>query len=195
MEAAIRAVRRQGPKRLVLAVPVAASDTLERLRPEVDEVVCLESSRYLTAIGFWYEDFQQTTDEEVLELLRRAREAAEVAPAAAHAPRSAGSRRRAQRPDPPGGAQGAGAGGAPPSTFSRQHYRELSADETEARERGWESRGSPVEGPSLREAEQEAESAPPPPSAEHVAPAHRVHAEPAHPEHFEPSRRRRPAGS
>lgn len=76
MQAAIRAVRGRGPKRLVLAVPVAASDTLERLRPEVDDVVCIESTPYLSAIGLWYRNFGQTTDEEVIELLQRAHEAA-----------------------------------------------------------------------------------------------------------------------
>lgn len=78
MQAAIRAVRRRGPKRLVLAVPVAATDTLERLRPEVDDVVCLVSAPDLVAIGMWYRDFDQVSSEEVQELLQRAREPAEA---------------------------------------------------------------------------------------------------------------------
>ena len=72
MEAAVRATRRANPKHLVLAVPVAPPDTIERLRPQVDEVVCLATPRLFDAIGTFYEDFRQVTDEEVVELLRRA---------------------------------------------------------------------------------------------------------------------------
>jgi putative phosphoribosyl transferase len=79
--AAIRAVRRRGPKKLVLAVPVAPADTLENLGSEVDEVVSLECPRSMPAIGRWYRDFAQVTDDEVVELLQRSREPAEaVAP-------------------------------------------------------------------------------------------------------------------
>jgi putative phosphoribosyl transferase len=72
MEAALRATRRAGPDRLVLAVPVAPPDTLERLRPEVDEVVCLMVPGFLGAIGAFYRDFRQLDDAEVIELLQRA---------------------------------------------------------------------------------------------------------------------------
>jgi putative phosphoribosyl transferase len=72
MEAALHATRRAGPKRLVLAVPVAPPDTLERLRPEVDEVVCLMVPAFLGAIGSFYRDFRQLDDGEVIELLRQA---------------------------------------------------------------------------------------------------------------------------
>jgi putative phosphoribosyl transferase len=71
--AAVEALRLRGPKRLVLAAPVCAAQTAELLRPGVDELVCLESPTDLGAIGFWYRNFQQTTDEEVVELLERAR--------------------------------------------------------------------------------------------------------------------------
>ena len=71
--AALRAIRRGRPRRLVLAVPVAASSTLASLRREADEVVCLDSDPYLTSIGAYYVDFQQTTDDEVIDLLERAR--------------------------------------------------------------------------------------------------------------------------
>jgi len=71
--AAVEALRLRGPRRLVLAAPVCAAQTAELLRPGVDELVCLESPTDLGAIGFWYRDFQQTTDEEVVELLERAR--------------------------------------------------------------------------------------------------------------------------
>jgi putative phosphoribosyl transferase len=73
VRAAIRAVRRCRPKRLILAVPVAAAGTLESLRPEVDEVVCLDADPDLLAIGEHYQDFRQTTDDDVLDLLEQAR--------------------------------------------------------------------------------------------------------------------------
>jgi putative phosphoribosyl transferase len=72
MEAALHATRRANPKHLVLAVPVAPPDTIERLRPQVDEVVCLATPRVFGAIGPFYEDFRQLTDDQVIDLLRRA---------------------------------------------------------------------------------------------------------------------------
>jgi putative phosphoribosyl transferase len=74
MEAALHAIRRAGPKRLVLAVPVAPADTIERLRPQVDEIECLIAPRYLGAIGMFYADFRQLSDDNVVDLLRRAAE-------------------------------------------------------------------------------------------------------------------------
>jgi putative phosphoribosyl transferase len=72
MEAALHATRRANPKRLVLATPVAPPDTIARLRPQADEVVCLATPRLFAAIGAFYEDFRQLSDEEVVDLLRRA---------------------------------------------------------------------------------------------------------------------------
>ena len=72
MEAALHATRRAGPRRLVLAVPVAPPDTLERLRPEVDEVVSLLVPSFLGAIGSFYRDFRQLPDEDVIRLLEDA---------------------------------------------------------------------------------------------------------------------------
>jgi predicted phosphoribosyltransferase len=72
MEAALHATRRANPKRLVLATPVAPADTLERLRAQVDEVVCLATPRLFGAIGAFFEDFRQLSDEDVVDLLRRA---------------------------------------------------------------------------------------------------------------------------
>jgi len=63
--------RLRGPKRLVLAVPVAAPDSLDRLRAHVDEVVCLSTPEDFRAVGMFYEHFAQTTDEEVIALLDR----------------------------------------------------------------------------------------------------------------------------
>ncbi len=78
MRAALRAVRRRGPRRLVLATPVAAPEAIADLRSEVDEVVCLSMPAYLGGIGAAYDDFHQLGDEEVRELLARAgRERAE----------------------------------------------------------------------------------------------------------------------
>ncbi|MCA1688262.1 MAG: dienelactone hydrolase family protein [Actinobacteria bacterium] len=71
--AAVKALRRLEPRLLVLAAPVCAAQTAELLGPEVDELVCLETPPDLGAIGFWYRDFSQTSDEEVIELLERAR--------------------------------------------------------------------------------------------------------------------------
>jgi predicted phosphoribosyltransferase len=70
--AAIRSLRLQKPRRLVLAVPVCASETAERLRSEVDDLVCVSVPRYFRAVGIWYRDFAQTSDEEVVDLLKRA---------------------------------------------------------------------------------------------------------------------------
>lgn len=70
MLAAIRAAREQHPARIVVAVPIAPPETLDLLRPEADEVVCVHIPRELFAIGQFYEDFSQTTDDEVRDALR-----------------------------------------------------------------------------------------------------------------------------
>ena len=69
MRAALRGVRRAHPKRLVLAVPVAPPETIESMRSEADDVVCLSMPAYFHAVGQFYNDFTQTTDEEVIRLL------------------------------------------------------------------------------------------------------------------------------
>jgi predicted phosphoribosyltransferase len=71
MLAAARALRLQGPSKIVVAVPVASRDTCELLREEVDEVVCAVTPEPFYAVGLWYQDFSQTSDEEVRELLAR----------------------------------------------------------------------------------------------------------------------------
>ena len=68
--AALRAVRRRGPRRLVLAVPVCAPDSAARLRDEADELVCLIEPAQLYGVGQWYADFAQVSDAEVLAALR-----------------------------------------------------------------------------------------------------------------------------
>jgi putative phosphoribosyl transferase len=69
MRAAIAILKQQKPKKIVVAVPVAPASTYEQLQSEVDEIVCLQTPENLSAIGVWYEDFSQTTDEEVQEIL------------------------------------------------------------------------------------------------------------------------------
>ena len=72
MRAAAAAVRRLNPSRIVVAAPVGAADTCEQIAAEVDEVVCATTPEPFLAVGRWYEDFAQTTDEEVRQLLERA---------------------------------------------------------------------------------------------------------------------------
>jgi putative phosphoribosyl transferase len=69
--AALRATRMRKPKRLVLAVPVAPTDSLPELRHDADDVVCLEDHEFFGAIGLYYADFTQVPDEEVIEILKR----------------------------------------------------------------------------------------------------------------------------
>jgi erythromycin esterase-like protein/predicted phosphoribosyltransferase len=69
MEAAILALRQLEPSRIVVAVPVGAAETVERLRRRADEVVCLETPDPFQAVGLWYDRFSQTTDEEVIRLV------------------------------------------------------------------------------------------------------------------------------
>lgn len=71
MRAAIRAVRRLGAEHCTLAVPVAAPESLEALRPEVDHVVCLAAPEHFASVGQWYRHFDQTSDAEVSTCLRR----------------------------------------------------------------------------------------------------------------------------
>jgi predicted phosphoribosyltransferase len=70
--AAVLSVRKAEPKRIVLAAPVCASQTAAMLRSQVDDLVCVKAPRDLGAVGLWYRHFDQTTDEEVGELLASA---------------------------------------------------------------------------------------------------------------------------
>jgi predicted phosphoribosyltransferase len=72
MRAAVEALRAERPARAVVAVPVAPEETCEMLRGEADDVVCAATPEPFYAVGLWYEDFEQTTDAEVRELLARA---------------------------------------------------------------------------------------------------------------------------
>jgi putative phosphoribosyl transferase len=73
MRAAAEALRKQSPARIVVAVPVAAASTCEEFQQLVDEIICAATPEPFHAVGIWYEQFDQTTDEEVRELLERAR--------------------------------------------------------------------------------------------------------------------------
>jgi predicted phosphoribosyltransferase len=72
MRASLRGLKRQQPKAMVVATPVAAKETVEVLKLEADEVICLQAPYSLGAIGFFYRDFRQVTDDEVTEILRHA---------------------------------------------------------------------------------------------------------------------------
>ncbi len=73
MRAAARALLQQHPARLIIAVPVAATQTCEELQREFRDLVCLYTPEPFYAVGQWYQDFNQTSDDEVRELLERAR--------------------------------------------------------------------------------------------------------------------------
>lgn len=72
MRAAAIALRQQAPAAIVVAVPVAADTTCDELRSEVDDIICAYTPAPFYAVGLWYEDFAQTTDEEVRALLAQA---------------------------------------------------------------------------------------------------------------------------
>ena len=72
MRAAVRALREERPARIIVAVPTAPTETCEELRFVVDEVFCLITPDPFYAVGLWYEDFSQSTDDEVRDLLERA---------------------------------------------------------------------------------------------------------------------------
>ena len=97
MEAAVLALRQHAPARIVVAVPVGASDTCDRLRRIADQVVCVSTPEPFNAVGLWYDEFSQTTDDEVRRLLAtpvhlpsaneqtsRTREALDIVRARAH---------------------------------------------------------------------------------------------------------------
>jgi putative phosphoribosyl transferase len=81
MRVAVAALRHENPASIVVAVPIAPPDTCAMLRQEAEEVVCASTPEPFFAVGLWYEDFSQTEDEEVHDLLERARR--ENAPASA----------------------------------------------------------------------------------------------------------------
>ncbi|KFA89085.1 phosphoribosyltransferase [Archangium violaceum] len=73
VRAAIRALRTRRPRAIVLAVPVGAVESLDSLRPEVDDLVCVHPAGFMSSVGEYYDDFRQTSDEEVQAVLARMR--------------------------------------------------------------------------------------------------------------------------
>jgi putative phosphoribosyl transferase len=74
MHSAVEGLRKQSPGAIIVAVPVAARQTIEKLRSEVDDLVCAEVPESFHGVGQWYEDFSQTADEEIRLLLQQAYE-------------------------------------------------------------------------------------------------------------------------
>lgn len=73
MRAAIKSVKNKDPKKIVVAVPCGAKDSIDQIKQEVDEVVCLHAPIFFGAVGAFYENFEQTTDEEVIELMKKSK--------------------------------------------------------------------------------------------------------------------------
>jgi len=71
MKAAILAVKTQQPKKVIVATPVSAQDTCREIAEMVEEVICIEAPEWFSAVGEWYQSFPQTTDEEVIEILKQ----------------------------------------------------------------------------------------------------------------------------
>jgi predicted phosphoribosyltransferase len=83
MRAAVEALRRQGPRQIIVAVPIASPEVCDELAREVDRMVCAATPQPFHAVGLWYDDFSPTTDDEVRQILsstRRPEESAEAAP-------------------------------------------------------------------------------------------------------------------
>jgi putative phosphoribosyl transferase len=72
MRAAVTALRRQHPERIVVAVPIGAPATCAEIRSIADDVICAVTPEPFRAVGMWYDDFSQTSDDEVSDLLARA---------------------------------------------------------------------------------------------------------------------------
>jgi putative phosphoribosyl transferase len=79
IKAAIKALKKEKAGRIVVAVPVAPVSTIEELQRDVDELVCVSRPEFFYAISLWYDDFPQTSDEEVRELPKEAETTKEVA--------------------------------------------------------------------------------------------------------------------
>lgn len=73
MRAAIKSVKKQNVKEIIVAVPVAAQDSLQIVKNETDKVICLDAPSYFGAVGAFYENFDQTTDEEVINLMKKSK--------------------------------------------------------------------------------------------------------------------------
>jgi putative phosphoribosyl transferase len=72
MRAAIKAIRQQQPARIIVAVPISSPETCQELAVEVDEIICAMTPSPFHSVGYWYNNFSQTTDQEVRDLLQQA---------------------------------------------------------------------------------------------------------------------------
>lgn len=72
MKAAIEALRAHKPEKIIVAVPVSPPDTYMEIKEQVDEIVCIDTPQPFYGVGMWYDDFSQTTDEEVKEYMNQA---------------------------------------------------------------------------------------------------------------------------
>ena len=79
MRAAVRAVKKLKPRRIIIAVPIASPDVCEAFRSEVDAIVCAQTRAPFYSVGQWYENFEPTTDEEVHALLEASRKNSKAA--------------------------------------------------------------------------------------------------------------------
>ena len=95
MHAAVAVLRQQQPARIIIAVPVAASSTCEEFAAEVDEFVCIRRPEAFYAVGFWYENFSPTTDEEVRALLEQSTKEQSTTPQKRRRSTAAGNEKRA----------------------------------------------------------------------------------------------------
>jgi putative phosphoribosyl transferase len=91
MRAAVTALRRQAPARIIVAVPIGAASTCAEFHSIADDCICAVTPEPFRAVGLWYEDFSQIEDEEVAELLARARSATDTGRPRPGAPESPGS--------------------------------------------------------------------------------------------------------
>lgn len=82
IKAAIAALKKKKARRIVVAVPVGPLSTIQELKEEVDEVVCASAPRFFYAISLWYDDFPQTSDEQVREFLKEAEKTKQISAAA-----------------------------------------------------------------------------------------------------------------
>ena len=72
MRAAVRALRQQQPDRIVIAVPISSPETCRKFKDEVDDIICAVTPCPFHSVGLWYDNFSQTTDDEVSNLLKQA---------------------------------------------------------------------------------------------------------------------------
>jgi len=74
MRAAIKSVKEKKAKKIIVAVPTSAKDSLQTIKNETDEVICLDTPLFFGAVGAFYQEFGQTTDEEVIELMKKSKD-------------------------------------------------------------------------------------------------------------------------